>query len=235
MVSKLNKCLYLTTSIILALSMISCDKEELDPLKIFFTIESDTNLIDAFYTANGETLQFSLNLNRNESTPGISIEQIEVFINNIKIAENYNSEHLDVSYQLKNETVGKNPLRITVIAAAPGYKETIVHTNMGVSVFTEKPIYGYELVTDDLWVRGSTVSLSVKEVDSATLHISSTEVTYDIDNDVIGQTDSSDDVFTYKIDGLSPGSHNLSATITGTIPEDNFSCNLVITKTITVQ
>lgn len=235
MASKINKIFTVTLSLVVSLFISSCKKEQLDSLNIVFNIKSEENLTDVFYTANGETLKFTLDLDRNASTVGLTMKQIEVFLNNIKIAEAYDSEHLNVSCQLKKKTQGKNPLRITFKATAPGYRETIVHLNSVVYILPQKPIYGFNLHTADIWTEGSYVDFSISEISDATLHLNVTSVSYLVDENVVTHATTSDGIATYQVSNLSSGKHTLSAVVNCSIPEDNFSTQIIINKTITIN
>lgn len=219
---------------IMSVIILACNKVELDSINIICNMSSD-DMIGTFYTANGETLRFSIALDKEKSTAGLSMQQIEVFMNNIKIAEVYNKETVDVNYVLKNKTIGKNPLRITLKATAPDYRETTVHLNMNINVLENKPLYGFELLSDSLWNSGSTASISIKEIETATLNLIVNSVSYLIDEKVIGTASGTDSNTTYDVKDITPGDHLLYALINCTTPDNQLTTIISVSKQITVQ
>lgn len=223
---------YIIAMFIVAL-FAGCNKTELAPLTIAFNLQSD-DMIAAFNTTNGEKIDFSLKLDKEKSTSGLSINQIEVFMNNIKIAEVYNKESIDVSYTLKKKTIGKNPLRITLKASASGYRETITHLNMNVNVMESKPVYGFDILSDDLWINGGEKKITVKEVDNASLSLTVNSVIYLLDDIIIGSSNGIEPT-TYIVKELNPGPYVLSAIINCTTPDGQVTTNISTSKQITVQ
>lgn len=234
MVSKVKTLMKYCMVIFVALLIWGCNKSELDPLKISCNFQSE-DLIGAFYTANGEALNFSLLVDKENSTSGLMMEQIEVFINNIKIAEVFNKERIDINYVLKKKTVGKNPLRVTMKATAPNYRETILHLNMNVNVFDNKPIYGFNLLAEEIWKQGEDTAMSIKEVDNATMNLTVNSVTFLVDDSIIGTTTAKESVLTYSINNLSIGNHILLALINCTTPDGQINTIISKSKQITVQ
>lgn len=218
----------------MSIFLLGCNKDELSPIKIVCNVISE-DMVGTFYTANGETLRFTIALDEDKSTPGISLQQIEVFLNNIKIAEEYNKEAIDVNYKLKKKNIGKNPLRITLKATAPKYRDTTVHLNKDINILEDKPSYGFELLSDAMWDSGSTINISIKELETATLHLTANSVSYLLDDKVIGTMIGGDSGITYDVKDITPGSHLLHALINCTIPDNQLTTNISVSKQITVQ
>lgn len=202
----------LLTGLSATLLFAGCKKVELVPLSIFCNFQSE-DILSNFYTSNGETLQFSLVVDKEKSTKNLSIRQIEVFMNNIKIAEEFNNDRIDVEYLLKNKTLGKNPLRISLTGMAPNYLETTIHLTMDVNVFENKPIYGFELFSDDVWNNGTSTNISIKEIINSTLKLNINSISFELDNSQIGVVCGNETKIVYNVKDIPIGEHILSAQI----------------------
>lgn len=223
--------------LITSAAFFGCDGIEIDmsPLNVVFAIESENPIVETFYTANGETLDFSLTLNRELSTPDVSIERIDVFLNDIKIAEAAETDRVEVRYKLENKTIGKNPLRAAITATAPNRPKTIVNLNMDINVFENKPVYGFTLVADESYRNGAVASLSVKEKDEATLHFLINSVKYLIDDIEIGNGSRSKPDILFTVPNLSHGNHIIAAVIDCTASDDGLNTKITVSKQITIQ
>lgn len=232
--SKMNSFLKYCLVPFSCIIIMGCSKLEQDFLDIVCTIQSD-DLIGLFNTANGETLRFSIGLDRDQSTSNLSMKQIEVFMNNIKIAEYFNNDSLKVNYQLNNKTIGQNPLRVTLKASAPNYRETIVHYNMIVNVYESKPIYGFDLLTSDVWSEGSNATISIREVDDATIKLEINTVSIFLDDEFIGSMDGEKSSIVYNVRDISRGEHHLSAIINCSTCDGQVMTDIIKSRQIKVQ
>lgn len=220
-------------TLLFALFILGCTKDDSLPLDVICSLQSD-DMIGTFYTANGEMINFSIVIDKDKSTAGLSVRQIEVFMNNIKIDEVFDEERIDVNYQLKNKTIGKNPLRITINATAPNYKETTTHINMTVNVLESKPIFGFDLLASDIWRNGSLTSISVKEIEDTTLSLTINSVSFYVDDTLIGYAKGTDSI-SYYVEGLTQGNHSLSVSIDCTTFDGQITTLVSKSKQITVQ
>lgn len=216
----------------LYLSVTSCQKEMQVNIRFFLKYDGIDNY---YYTANSEYLNFSIEVDRNQSTPKLSVSQIEVFLGDVKIAENQNNDRLDVTWKVNDQPVGKQKLLISITGSVPGYSEVAVSAYSMITVMKEKPVFGFDLKASDVWHEGEKVNISIEEVAGANLHLSATDITYLVDGDQIGSSKSETETVSYTVPLLSKEQHTLTAVVECRVPEDNISTLLTVSKEITIQ
>ena len=106
----------------LVLTLFSCKKDEDEnPAKvtIVFTGEDNWNTVK-----NGDYLKVNVSVDFESSSQGLSVETVECFLGNRKIATAKGSK-CEVLYKIENAPIGQHELRAEAVVTAPDYDKTL--------------------------------------------------------------------------------------------------------------
>lgn len=105
--------------VLIVATFVSCEKDE-NPAEVTFVF---TGAQDWNTVKNGEYLKVKVSIDYEGSSPELSVEQIDCYLGNRKIATE-KGNNCEVLYKIEDATIGRHEFKAAALVTAPGFDRT---------------------------------------------------------------------------------------------------------------